>query len=69
MAVSEFPLEAIFNDKLDRIKHFERENGKNPAPIKLSLWKDFQINKKDSKDNSEMVTVSSRRSGSISPPK
>lgn len=41
VGISEIPLDAIFNDKIDAIKSFERRNGKNPAPIKLSMWKDF----------------------------
>ena len=55
--MSDIPLDAIFNDKIDAIKSFERRNGKNPAPIKLSMWKDFQEPAElESPDNENSIT-------------
>ena len=39
--VSEIPLEALYNDSIDQIKQFEMNAGRDHAPIKISIRKNF----------------------------
>ena len=39
--MSTLPLEAVYNEDMDKIKTFERNNDREPAPIKISLFKNF----------------------------
>ena len=39
IGVSDIPLEALYNDKIDQIKKFEVHDGRDVAPIQISMLK------------------------------
>jgi hypothetical protein len=41
---SEIPLESLFNPSIDKIKAYERKQGKNPAPINLTIVETMKLN-------------------------
>ena len=51
LGISDIPLEAIYNDDIDKIKKFERKAGRDHVPLKISIFKNFL---KDTSASDEM---------------